>query len=140
MIGNIFINYISWDGKDDPVEKIRDYREYWVTTINDIYTLFERKFIENWDKDATDVMASVSGYQEFYMRKMFVDTIAFAAMVMIRRVHGLAHNIDVDGIEDLERRRDVQIKILEMAEELMMNRESFSGMEDVTNFVKKRIF
>jgi len=140
LIGNILINYISWDGKDDPIEKIRDYREYWVFTINDIYSLYERKFRENWDKDAKDVIAAVSGYQEFYMRKMFVDTIAFAAMVMIRRVHGLAHNIDVDGIEDLERRRDVQIKILEMAEELMMNRESFSGIEDVTSFVKKRIF
>lgn len=140
LIGNILINYISWDGKDDPIEKIRDYREYWVSTINDIYSLYERKFRENWDKDAKDVIAAVSGYQEFYMRKMFVDTIAFAAMVMIRRVHGLAHNIDVDGIEDLERRRDVQIKILEMAEELMMSRESFSGIEDVTSFVKKRIF
>ena len=140
LIGNIFINYISWDGKDNPAEKIQDYREYLITTINDIYTLFEQKFIDNWNKDATEVMATVSGYQEFYMRKMFVDTVAFAAMVMIRRVHGLAHNIDVDGIEDLERRRDVQIKILEMAEELMMYRESFATIHEVTSFVKKRIF
>ena len=140
LIGNIFINYISWDGKDDPVEKIRDYREYLITTINDLYHLFEQKFVANWNKDAKDVMATVSGYQEFYMRKLFVDTVAFAAMVMIRRVHGLAHNIDVDGIEDPERRKDVQIAILEMAAELMMDREFFSTMQDVTGFVKSRIF
>lgn len=140
LIGNILINYISWDGKDDPIEKIHDYREYLIATMNDLYNLFEQKFIANWDKDAKDVMATVSGYQEFYMRKMFVDTVAFAAMVMIRRMHGLAHNIDVDGIEDLERRRDVQIQVLEMAEELMMYRESFATINDVTGFVKKRIF
>ncbi len=140
LIGNIFINYISWDGKDDPVEKIHDYREYLITTINDLYNLFEQKFVANWNKDAKDVMAAVSGYQEFYMRKLFVDTVAFAAMVMIRRVHGLAHNIDVDGIEDPTRRKDVQMNILEMAEELMMYREVFSTIQDVTSFVKTRIF
>ncbi len=140
LIGNLFINYISWDGKDDPPEKIRDYRTYLVTTINDLYTQFEQKFTANWNNDARDVMATVSGYQEFYMRKLFVDTVAFAAMVMIRRVHGLAHNIDVDGIEDPERRKDVQITILEMAEELMMYRDFFSTVQDVTGFVKTRIF
>ncbi|MCP4400908.1 MAG: S-methyl-5-thioribose kinase [bacterium] len=140
LIGNMFINYISWDGKDDPVEKIHDYREYLITTINDLYNLFEQKFVANWNKDAKDVMAAVSGYQEFYMRKLFVDTVAFAAMVMIRRVHGLAHNIDVDGIEDPARRKDVQMNILEMAEELMMYREVFSTIQDVTSFVKTRIF
>ncbi|MBD3306235.1 S-methyl-5-thioribose kinase [candidate division KSB3 bacterium] len=140
LIGNILINYISWSGKDRPVEAIQDYRQYLIDTINDLYTLFHQKFVANWDADATEVMATVSGYQEFYMRKMFVDTLAFAAMVMIRRVHGLAHNIDVDEIEDLERRRDVQIAILEMAEEIMMSRESFATIYDVTAFVKQRIF
>ena len=140
LIGNILINYISWDGKNDAIEKIHDYRNYLITTINDVYSLFEQKFIANWDKDAKDVMATVSGYQQFYMRKLFVDTVAFTAMVMIRRVHGLAHNIDVDGIADEERRKDVQINILEMAEELMMYREYFSTIQDVTSFVKTRIF
>ncbi len=140
LIGNILMNYISWDGKDDPVKKIYDYREYLIVTINDLYNLFEQKFVANWNKDAKDVMATVSGYQEFYMRKLFVDTVAFAAMAMIRRVHGLAHNVDVDGIEDPERRKDVQITILEMAEELMMFRESFATIQNVTGFVKTRIF
>ena len=140
LIGNILINYISWDGKDEPTEKIHDYREYLLDTISDLYTQFEKKFIANWDKDAKDVMATVSGYQQFYMRKLLVDTVAFAAMVMIRRTHGLAHNIDVDGIEDEVRRKDVQISILEMAEELMMYREYFSTINDVTSFVKTRIF
>ncbi|PID56768.1 S-methyl-5-thioribose kinase [candidate division KSB3 bacterium] len=140
LIGNLLINYISWDGKDEPLEKIHDYRDYLISTVNDVYTLFEQKFIANWNKDARDVTASVSGYQQFYMRKLFVDTLAFAAMVMIRRVHGLAHNIDVDGIEDEERRKDVQIRILEMAEELMMYRDTFSTIYAVTGFVKARIF
>jgi 5-methylthioribose kinase len=58
---------------------------------------------------------------------------------MIRRMHGLAHDIDIDEIDDIERRRDVQILVLELAEELMMNRQSFSEIQAVTRLVSSRI-
>jgi len=137
LVGNILINYFSWTGKDEPAEKRKDYQAYLLTMINDIYELFEKKFAANWQKDSLDVIATVTGYQEHYMRKMFVDTIGFATMAMVRRMHGLAHNIDVDGIKDEQRRRDVQITILEAAEELMMNREKFMNIRELTKFVGK---
>ncbi|HHV71218.1 MAG TPA: S-methyl-5-thioribose kinase [Clostridia bacterium] len=140
LIGNIFINYVSWSGKDEKPEKIKDYRQYLLTTVNELYTLFEKKFIDNWDKDARDIRARVPGYKEHYMRNMFVDTIGYACMAMIRRMHGLAHNIDVDGIEDLERRRDVQILVLELAEELLLSRNKFANINEVTGLVKDRLF
>jgi 5-methylthioribose kinase len=140
LIGNLLINYVSWNGKEDPLEDIRDYRQYLLATINDIYNLFERKFLENWERDAQDVITHISGYREHYMRQMFVDALGYAGVVMIRRVHGLAHNIDVDGIEDLRKRRDVQIEILELGEEVIMHRTSFGKIEDLTGFVKQRIF
>jgi len=139
LIGNILINYVSWSGKDEPEEKIEDYRQYLLETIKHIYELFEKKFRANWDKAAQDVIAGVPGYQEYYMRNLFVDMVGYAAIVMIRRMHGLAHNIDVDGIENLERRRDVQIKVLELAEELMRNRQKFTGIRDVTRFMRDNI-
>ena len=140
LIGNLFINYISWDGKPYPLDQVRDYREYLLRTTIDIYDLFESKFLTNWDKDARDIITSIPGYREYYMHNLLIDTVAFAGIVMIRRVHGLAHNKDVDGIEDLMKRRDVQVKILEMGEQLIMNRNSFSSIGQVSAFIKTRLF
>lgn len=140
LIGNILINYVSWDGKEETVEKIRDYRQYLLNTIDDLYTMFEHKFSVNWDQDVRDISARVSGYRENYLRNLFVDAVGYAAMAMIRRMHGLAHNIDVDDIADLEKRKDVQVFILELAEELLMNRDKFVNIQEVTMFVRSRIF
>ncbi len=140
LIGNFIINFFSWDGKDNRPEDVRNYRSYLLESVNDIYTMFERKFLENWEKCAKDLIAGVPGYREFYMRNMFLDTVGFAALIMIRRMHGLAHNIDVDGIPDLGRRSEVQIRILEMGEQLIMNRNSFHTIKDVTEFIRQRAF
>lgn len=140
LMGNILINYVSWSGKDYPAETIKDYRRYTLETIGDISTMFEAKFIQNWENDCSDVTGNVSGYRQFYMRNLFVDMIGFASTVMVRRMHGLAHNVDVDEIEDLDVRKDVQILILELAEELMMSRVKFADIGEVTGLVKDKIF
>ncbi|WP_026477033.1 S-methyl-5-thioribose kinase [Alkaliphilus transvaalensis] len=140
IIGNFLINYVSWNGKDNAKEEISDYRSYLLNTINDFYNQFVEKFKANWHRDAKDMITKVEGYQNHYMDKMFTDTLGFAAAVMIRRIHGLAHNKDVDSIEDLDRRKDVQIQILELAEEIMMNRHSIHRIEEVTDLVKEKIW
>ncbi len=142
LLGNILINYVSWDGKRDKYtsEQIADYREYILDMINDTFTQFEEKFTANWEKDAREISAKVPGYMDYYLRTFFVDMVGYAATVMIRRIHGLAHNIDVDEIEDLKVRRDVQIEVLELAEEIMFNRAHFDNIKDLTRFVKKELF
>jgi 5-methylthioribose kinase len=139
LVGNILINYVSWSGKDDPANAIRDYRDYLIETIEQIYLLFRDKFEKNGQKDAREIIAGIPGFREDFFRALFEDMIGYAATVMIRRMHGLAHNIDVDGIEDLEVRKDVQIMVLELAEELMMNRGSLMDIRELTGFVSENI-
>ncbi|MBF0432317.1 MAG: S-methyl-5-thioribose kinase [Fibrobacteria bacterium] len=141
LIGNLLINYVSWSGKTDKFseEQITDYRDHLETMINDIYNLFEKKFIANWNKKSEDILAEVEGYQQHFMKELFSDTVGFAALVMIRRMHGLAHNADVDDIENEELRKDVQVRMLELAEEMLMNREKYSKIEDITGFIKKNV-
>jgi 5-methylthioribose kinase len=138
LIGELFINYISWSGKRRSADDIRAYRAHLREMINDIYGQFEDKFLRNWDSGTSDVIAAIPGYQQVYMRNLFVDTLGYAGMVMIRRMHGLAHDRDVDEIEDEELRKDVQVAILETAEELVMRREEFRSMQDVTQWVQAR--
>ena len=49
-------------------------------------------------------------------------------------------DMNLDGIEDLERRRDVQILVLELAEELLLSRNKFANINEVTGLVKDRLF
>lgn len=140
LIGNILINYISWDGKEQPLELIQDYRTYLLNTIEGIYEEFIRKFTEKYKEEVRDISFKNMGYFEAYLKEFFLDMIGYAAIVMIRRTHGLAHNIDVDGIEDLKRRSEVQISILELATSLMMSRYRFDSIRDITSYIKSIIF
>lgn len=139
LIGELLINYFSWSGKQETTDSIEDYRAYLKATIEEVYERFERRFASNWESDASDLIAAVPGYRQSYLRNLFVDAIGYAGVVMIRRMHGLAHNLDVDGIKDEATRRDVQVQILETAEELMLNREAFSNIHDVTQLVRARV-
>ena len=140
LIGNILINYVSWDGKDQPLEVIRNYRTYLLNTIEGIYEEFIRKFTEKHKEEVRDVSFRNICYLDTHLKEFFWDMIGYAATVMIRRMHGLAHNIDVDGIEDLKRRSEVQISVLELATSLMMSRYRFKSIRDVTYYIKSFIF
>ncbi|MCD6381835.1 MAG: S-methyl-5-thioribose kinase [Candidatus Aenigmarchaeota archaeon] len=140
LIGNILINYVSWDGKDQPLKAIRDYRTYLLNTIEGIYEEFIRKFTEKYKEEVRDISFRNMSYLETYLEEFFLDMIGYAATAMIRRMHGLAHNIDVDGIEDLKRRSEVQISILELATSSMMSRYKFKSIRDVTSYIKSIMF
>lgn len=140
IIGNIIVNYISWSGKNVSTEELQDYRLYLLDTINELYNKFTLKFTDNWNKDIQDISAKVSDFQKFYLQNILVDAIGYAGAVMIRRMHGLAHNADVDTIENLEKRKHVQIAVLELGEILIMKREELQSIEDVTNLIKSKIF
>jgi 5-methylthioribose kinase len=131
LLGNILINYLSWSGKDEPQEAIHDYRQHLSGMIEQIWTEFRRNFEANWDKDARDIIAGIPGFRDRFLAGLLTDTLGYAAAAMIRRMHGLAHNVDVDGIEDLDRRRDVQVRVLELAEEVMMKRGQIDDIREV---------
>ena len=118
----------------------RDYHIYLLNTIEGICEEFIIKFIERYKKEVRDISFKNMRYLETYLKEFFWDMIGYAATVMIRRMYGLAHNIDVDGIEDLKRRSEVQISVLELATSLMMSRYKFTSIRDVTLYVKSIIF
>ncbi|HJO92533.1 MAG TPA: S-methyl-5-thioribose kinase [Victivallales bacterium] len=137
LTGNLLINYFSWNGRNVDLTAKIDYQTYILEMINELYGKFIEKFSCNWNNDIKDSSYMISGYKEYYMQNLFIDSIGFAAAAMIRRMHGFAHNIDVDMIDDLEKRRDVQIQVLEMGEKLMINRSKYNNIQEVTDFVSK---
>ncbi len=141
LFGNILINYVSWDGKDYSEDLVKDYRDYLFYTLEDIYKQFIEKFTKNWKAESNEIMITSEEYLHYYLEHFFSDMIGFASLVMIRRMHGLAHNIDIDEIVSPEVRKDIQIKVLELAEELLMKRNKFrNDINAVIQCVKQNIY
>lgn len=129
LLGNLAINYFCWSRRAVAEADRVEYRRYLRQLMVDVYTQFVAKFSRHWDQAGQDPLTRVPGYKEHFVRSLQVDAIAFWAIVMIRRMHGLAHNIDVDGIANESDRAEVQIAILQAAACLLTQRESFGDID-----------
>jgi 5-methylthioribose kinase len=67
------------------------------------------------------------------MRNLFVDSVSFAGIKMIRRILGLAHTEDLESIADPARRARCEIKALTLARRIILEAERLSGITDVTS-------
>jgi 5-methylthioribose kinase len=56
-----------------------------------------------------------------YITRLWKDTVSFAAAKMIRRILGLAHNIDLEWIKDEKMRATCEARALTMARDMMVN-------------------
>ena len=66
------------------------------------------------------------------IRRLYRDTLGFAAAKMIRRILGLAHVIELERIGDPDRRAVCELRALTLARDLMVNGERYPGIADVT--------
>ena len=55
------------------------------------------------------------------MAQLFCDTVGFAAAKIIRRILGLAHNIDFELIEDPKRRAVCEARSLRLARSMLVD-------------------
>ena len=71
------------------------------------------------------------------MKRLFADTIGFAGAKIVRRILGLAHNIDFEWIEDEARRAACEARALRLARELLVNAASFGSIEAVIDAIRR---
>jgi 5-methylthioribose kinase len=65
------------------------------------------------------------------MARLFGDTVGFAAAKIIRRIFGLAHNIDFEWIEDPRNRAICEARSLRLARAMMVDTGSFPTIASV---------
>jgi 5-methylthioribose kinase len=143
VIGNLLMSYLASPGH----ERLGDRRafEVWMLeTIEQVWTEFARKFLELWRSDAkgdvcpATLFAGPAGAQrleaerQVYMARLFADTVSFAAAKTIRRILGLAHNIDFELIEDEKLRATCEARSLRLARDMLVNSGSFPTIRAVT--------
>ncbi len=145
LVANLLLNYFSQDGHEERPGARDDYRAWVLETTEGVWTGFRDKFLALWRGAA----ATGDGYpaalfqgplgaarldqeRKAYLDRLYRDTLGFGAAKMIRRIVGLAHNIDLEWIEDPELRARCEARALILAREMMVNPGAFPSIGDVT--------
>ena len=144
VIGNLLMAYLASGGHERSPGTRRGF-EAWVSqTIEQVWTEFARKFLELWRSEArgdaypATLFEGSAGAQRLeaerqaYMARLFADTVGFAAAKTIRRILGLAHNIDFELIADERLRAICEARSLRLARDMLVNASSYPTIGDVT--------
>jgi 5-methylthioribose kinase len=142
LIGNLLLNYLSHDGHEARPGERDAYRAWVIETIEGVWHGFARKFVELWTGNRTgdafprDLLPDGSPVfrqaQSAYMARLWTDSLRYAGASLTRRTLGLAHNADLERIEDPDRRAACEKRVLEMSRDLLVNAASYATIEQVT--------
>lgn len=144
LIGNLLMSFFSQDGHERRPGERDAYRAWILETTRQVWTLFERKFVALWDEHPTGdayprvLFEGEAGRkalrhaQDAYMRRLFEQSLGFAGTAMIRRTLGLAHNIDMEWIEDRAVRASCERRNLRLARALIVEAAAIADISEVT--------
>ncbi|SHL94764.1 5'-methylthioribose kinase [Bradyrhizobium lablabi] len=149
IIANLIMSYLASPGHERSAGERRSFEAWVLDTIEAVWTEFSRKFVELWRTEAhgdaypAPLFAGEAGAarleaeRQAYLDRLFQDTVAFAAAKIIRRILGLAHNIDFELIEDPKLRAVCEARSLHLARMMMLDTPSFRTIGAVTQAVRE---
>jgi 5-methylthioribose kinase len=145
LLANFFLAYYSQEGLAcNPPE----YEGWLLEQVERIWFEFERKFGALWDTHlegdylparllTPDTRAQVvQQVRSNYLARLFDDSLGFAASEMIRRILGLAHVADMDGIADSKARARSEARALSAARELLLNRAQYRTISQTLAMIR----
>jgi 5-methylthioribose kinase len=149
VIANLLMAYLASSGHERSPSERRAFEARVLETVEGVWTEFARKFLELWRSEANGDAyprtlfpgeagaVRLEAEWQAYMARLFQDTVGFAAAKIIRRILGLAHNIDFELIEDPKRRAVCEARSLRLARVMMVNTASFRSIGAVTKAARE---
>jgi 5-methylthioribose kinase len=144
VIGNLLMAYLASPGHETSPGDRRAFEAWLLETIDSVWTTFARKFVELWRTEANgdgypaalfagaDGAARLEAERKAYMAQLFCDTVGFAGAKIIRRILGLAHNIDFELIEDPKRRAVCEARSLYLARSMVVEAAKYPTIGSIT--------
>jgi 5-methylthioribose kinase len=145
VIANLLMSYLASEGHERSPGERRAFEAWVLDTIEGVWTEFAHKFTALWRTEAKgdaypamlfaeqDGAARLEAEQGAYMRRLFEDTVGFAAAKIVRRILGLAHNIDFEWIENTRQRAVCEARSLRLARAMMVDAAKLPTIGSVTN-------
>jgi 5-methylthioribose kinase len=149
VLANLLMAYFASAGHERSPGERRGFEAWMLETVEGVWNEFAGKFLELWRAGAVadaypaslfpgEVGAArLEAERQAYMQRLFGDTVGFAAAKIIRRIFGLAHNIDFEQIEDPRSRAVCEARSVRLARAMMVDTGSFPAITDVTSTARK---
>ena len=149
IIGNLIMAYLASAGHETSPGERRAFEAWVAETIESVWDGFSRKFVALWRTEAQGEAYPATLFtgeggagrleteRQAYMARLFQDTVGFAAAKIIRRILGLAHNIDFEWIEDTRLRAICEARSLRLARAMLVDAPSFATIRAVTNAARE---
>jgi len=143
------MSYLASPGHEHVTGQRSAFDAWLLETIEAVWTQFAGKFLALWRTGASGdaypavLFAGAAGEARLeaerlaYMDRLFGDAIGFAAAKIIRRILGLAHNIDFELIEDERLRAICEARSLRLARRMMLEPASFATIGAVTKAARE---
>jgi 5-methylthioribose kinase len=140
LLGNLYLAYFAQSGHEAKAGARDAYRDWILSTAEQVWTLFDRRFRALWnDRHAGDAFApglfaegagpaALKEAQDAYMRRLFVESLGFAGCKMTRRILGLAHVEDLESIANPDRRAECEKRALKLARAFMVEGQGFADI------------
>ncbi|TWH98510.1 S-methyl-5-thioribose kinase [Bradyrhizobium daqingense] len=149
VLANLLMAYFASPGHERKAGERAAFEGWILETVERVWNEFARKFLDLWgagaEGDAYPVSlfagekgaARLEAERQAYMQRLFTDAIGFTAAKTIRRIFGLAHNIDFELIEDPRRRAISEARAVRLARAMMVEAAAFPAIADVTGAARK---
>lgn len=104
-----------------------------LTKIQQCLNDFEGIWLALKRKHTHDLSQQAPSYAQQFVEQIIRDALGYASNELIRRTIGLAHIVNVDGIEDGNARLQVYKQTLLFCEQLIVHTEECEKMSQLTN-------
>lgn len=144
LLANFLMAYFSQPGHGNDA----DYPEWILGVIDGIWTEFTTEFSTLWHTERTGILYQKSLYEdqghgagakralEQRLTDIWQDTLGFAGVEIHRRTLGLAHNADLESIENLDLRAKCEARGLEFGRLLITNRTAITSMDAMLDLAR----
>lgn len=141
LIANLLQSYVSHFERT----KDRDFQEWLLETVEEIFVKFETKFLEHWNRTQESALlaqgyadkAVSDSFQKQFMEMIFRQSVGFAGAKMARRLFGIAGVEDITGIEDFDARSRVEKKSLAIAKRFVKEYEKIGNVKELVRIIKE---
>ena len=149
VIANLLMAYFASAGHERKPGERQAFEAWVLATVENVWNEFARKFLDLWRTGASGDAYPVSLFagekgaarleveRQAYMQRLFTDTVGFAAAKTIRRIFGLAHNIDFELIEDPHKRAVSEARSVRLARAMMVEAAAFRTIAEVAGAARK---
>ncbi|MGJ5070704.1 S-methyl-5-thioribose kinase [Bradyrhizobium oligotrophicum] len=149
VLANLLMAYFASEGHEQERGSRNAFESWVLATVDEVWTGFVDKFLALWRSEATGDAYPPSLFpgeagatrleteRQAYMAGLFQDAVGFTAAKIIRRILGLAHNIDFELIEDAKQRAVCEARALRLARTLMLETASFTSIDTVTKAARE---